>query len=134
MKKGGTADEYSFYLKPSEHGVGVFAACYISKGAYLRLFGDGEHVENRSRFLRKIDVPKIFQEYCMDRGSKLVCPGDFGVMPIGWYLNHSLSPNAHHIDYKWYASCDIEAGEEVLIDYNTLEEPEDSRNAYYKGK
>ena len=88
--------EFSFILKPSEHGVGVFAAQDIAKGAYLRLFGDEKLYENRIRILAADQVPKIFKDYCMDRGDKLVCPEDFGCMPVGWYLNHSKSPNAEH--------------------------------------
>lgn len=32
-------DEFSFILKPSEYGIGVFATHNIKKDTYLRLFG-----------------------------------------------------------------------------------------------
>lgn len=127
-----TTNEFSFLLKPTKHGIGVFAAHNIKKGAYLRLWGNEKHYENRIRILNKKDVPKIFHNYCMDRGSKIICPENFGEMPVGWYLNHSKKSNAIHKNYNWYALRDIKKGEEILIDYNSLEEPEESREDYYK--
>ncbi len=53
-------------------------------------------------------------------------------MPIGWYLNHAKVPNASRDkSYRWYASRDIKAGEEITIDYNSLEEPEEAKEGYY---
>jgi SET domain-containing protein len=126
-----STNEFSFLLKPSSYGVGVFCTHDINKGTYLRLFGDEELYENRIRTLKTEDVPKPFDEYCMDRNEALVCPKDFGNMCIGWYLNHSKDSNAEHKEYNWYAKRDIVKGEEILIDYNSLEEPEESKEEYY---
>ncbi len=130
MKK--QTNEFSFILKPSNHGVGVFAVHDIAKGTYLRLFGNEKLFENRIRILKTNDIPAPFHDYCMNRGDELVCPEDFGQMPVGWYLNHSKNPNAHHQNYNWYAFRDIMAGEEILIDYNSLEEPAEAKVNYYK--
>ena len=35
-------DEFSFVLKSSEHGIGVFTVHDIKKGTHLRLFGDDD--------------------------------------------------------------------------------------------
>jgi hypothetical protein len=121
--------EFSFILKAAKYGVGVFATHDIKKGTYLRLFNE-ENVEV-SRLRNKKDVPEVFQEYCVDRGDMLLCPSDFGHMEVGWYLNHSKDPNAYHKDYNYYALRDIKEGEEIIIDYNTLEEPEESKKEYY---
>ncbi len=124
-----TTNEFSFILKPSEHGIGVFAIHNIAKGAKLVVFPEGY----TSRSLHKDKVPDILRGYCIDReNDRLTCPYDFSHMPIGWYLNHSNIPNAEHRNYVYYASRDIKEGEEILIDYNTLEEPEDSKDDYYK--
>lgn len=123
-------NEFSFVLKPSSHGIGVFATHAIKAGSALRLFGD-ERSEG-VRFLDKNDVPEEFWGHCIDRGEKLACARDFGAMPVGWYLNHSSSPNAGHKDYNYFALRDIKAGEEILIDYNSLEEPENAREDYYR--
>jgi hypothetical protein len=75
-------------------------------------------------------VPKEFLGHTIARGKSLICPSDFGAMPIGWYLNHSTHSNAGpgpnpnpHRRYRWYALRDIKAGEEILVNYNNLEEP-----------
>lgn len=131
MRKNIT-NEFSFILKPSKHGIGVFATHDIEKDTFLRLFGDEKESEHKVRILDKKDVPEVFQDYCLYRKNELVCPPDFGNMPVGWYLNHSQNPNAIHTDYKWYALRDIKAGEEILIDYNLLGEPEEIREDYYR--
>ena len=126
-----TTNEFSFFLKQSEHGLGVFTAHRIQKGTYLRLFGDDKKFENRARARKQQDVPEFFSQYCLDRGDLLMCPPDFGHMAIGWYLNHSKTPNAIHRNFDWYAVKDILSGEEITIDYNSLEEPEDAKEDYY---
>ena len=125
--------EYSFVLKPSAHGVGVFATHDIAKGAPLRLFGDDPDLTLRSMERSIEAVPAMLRDYCMSReNGVLVCPRDFGRMEIGWYLNHSCQPNTRRDDnYDWYALQDIKKGEEITIDYNLLEEPAESRDEYY---
>lgn len=122
--------EFSFILKSAEHGIGVFAVHDIKAGTYLRLFGDEKELKNRVRILNKKDIPRPFQQYPADRGETMMCPEDFGAMAVGWYLNHSNQANAVHRDYHWYAARDIAAGEEITIDYNTLGEPEESKEEY----
>ena len=125
-------DEFSFILKPSNiSGVGVFATHDIAKGAKLSVIPE----PRRERILNTDAVPEEFKQYCIHReNNKLWCPDAFNIMKIGWYINHSSSPNAAHKggDYVYYATKDIVAGEEVLIDYNTLEEPENARDDFYK--
>jgi hypothetical protein len=84
------------------------------------------------RFMNEEKTTEFFHQYCVDRGETLRCPKDFGRMEIGWHLNHSKTPSAHHVNYNYYASRDIMAGEEITINYNLLEEPEDAREGYYK--
>lgn len=125
-------NEFSFILKPAQHGVGVFAVHDIKAGTYLRLCG-GESDIDASIVRKTKDVPKAFIQYCLHRGETQMCPRDFGRMEIGWYLNHSKTPNAHHDDdYNYYASSDIKAGEEITIDYNLLDEPEENKEDYYR--
>lgn len=130
MKKSST-DQFSFILKPGRHGVGVFAVHGIKRGAYLRLFGDELKLGDRSVKMPIGKVPKVFQSYCLARGRFLICPKDFGAMPVGWYLNHSIKPNAYHQKLHWYAKRNIRPGEEILIDYNSLAEPEYQKEKFY---
>lgn len=128
-----TTTEFSFVLRPSSYGVGVFATHDIKQGTFLRLFGRSEHQDNKEivRVKHKAEVPELFRNFCLDRGESLICPQDFGHMQIGWYLNHSTKPNVELRDYTDYAARDIAAGEELTIDYNMLQEPREGRAAYY---
>lgn len=132
-------NEFSFVLRPSPHGVGVYATHDILSGTHLRLFSDEKEFENRIRKMNKAEIPEDLLIYCMAREDHYLCPPDFGAMPIGWYLNHSSSPNAvigyskqKHSKYQWYSLRDINQGEEILIDYNSLEEPENQKESYYR--
>jgi SET domain-containing protein len=120
--------EFSFVVRPTKYGVGVFAVHDIKAGTFLRMFGDAETWVMRP----KKDIPTMFRQYCLDRNDKMWAPADFGHMEIGCYINHSKTPNAHHKKYQYYALRDIRAGEEITIDYNTLEEPEEAKEDYYK--
>lgn len=125
--------EFSFVLKPAEHGIGVFAVHDINAGTYLRFFGNQANSDDISVIRRKKDVPEFFRQYCVSQGDILHCPKDFGRMEIGWYINHSKTPNAYHRDYcYYYALRDIKAGEEITIDYNSLEEPKEEGQDYYR--
>jgi SET domain-containing protein len=130
-----TTNEFSFVLKPSKFGVGVFAAHDIKKGTVLRLFGDSDP----TRKLKREEVPERFKHFCPDYGDFLLCPPDFGYMPIGWYLNHSESPTALQDSQKsgtygmhLTAAHDISEDEEITIDYNCLQEPEGCRETFYR--
>lgn len=58
----GKTTEFSFVLKPSEHGVGVFAVEDIKKDTHLRLFGDRETIDLRSLVRKKEDIPRLLYE------------------------------------------------------------------------
>ncbi|MDD5032937.1 MAG: SET domain-containing protein-lysine N-methyltransferase [Candidatus Pacebacteria bacterium] len=128
--------EFSFVLKPTKHGIGVFTIHDIIKGTRLRLWGNQiEDEVDRARLVSKEKIPVILRGYCVDRGEKLLCPNDFGHMEIGWYINHSESPNVFQKKYKWYyAAKDIKGGEEILIDYNSLNEPQENKEEFYRMK
>ena len=126
-------DEFSFMLRPSPHGVGVFAIHSIAAGEPLRLFAEEEGIDLDLLERTATDVPPAFRKLCIFRGAKMVCPLDFGHIPIGWYMNHSFTPNAvRDGSYRWYAARDIAPGEEILIDYNCLDEPEEEKEDFYK--
>lgn len=134
MSQNDKTDEFSFILKPSTvcEGVGVFICHAVAKGTRLRLFGDQmEDDIDRPRVLGREAVPELLRGYCVDDGERLLCPHDFGSMPVGWYVNHSDEPNAFQTDRKWFRALrDIVAGEEILLDYRTLGEPKNNRESF----
>lgn len=111
-------DETSFVLRASPlAGVGVFITHPVKKGQYLALF-----VQDEVRRIPYSEMEKNPQlrAFCLTYGierREYVCvPHSFAQMDIGWYLNHSPTPNADH-DGQWLALRDIEAGEEITIHY-----------------
>jgi hypothetical protein len=126
-------DEFSFILRVStiaHAGVGVFALHDIAKGVWLEVFPRG-YV---SRKFKSGELPEALRNYCTAKPNDVyACPQAFNRMYIGWYMNHSPTPNAlWDDDLNGYISArDISAGEELLIDYNLFEEPEDKKARFY---
>lgn len=117
-------DEFSFLLRPCAHGIGVFAAHDIRAGTYLRLDKDPD--AEISRKVRRDEVPGEFIKYCIELDAEWVIrPNDFGHLEVVWFLNHCASPNAGHRDFRYHALRDIRAGEEITIDYRSLEPDRD---------
>lgn len=131
--------EYNFLLQPSSlGGVGVFAAVDIPEGTSI-------FSSNWTwRTVKIAEVPEPFRKYCIySSDDECIVPERFDRMEIGWYINHSSEPNITKIvddpnsdeqikKGKVIALCDIKAGEEILIDYNHLNEPETMKEDYYK--
>jgi hypothetical protein len=66
-------------------------------------------------------LAKFVEFFAVASNGWVFLPANFSCMACGWYLNHSDTPNAHHDEgYKYYASRDIEEGEELTINYNYL--------------
>jgi SET domain-containing protein len=116
-------DEFSFVLKPSGgKGIGVFTTHGIRKGTHLQLFPNGatrkfthEQLEADPR------LKKFCQFYGVDTARGSSTAPNFGCMSVGWYLNHSETPNAtHDEDWEYFATRDIAANEEITIDYRAL--------------
>lgn len=132
--------EFSFILKPSQlGGIGVFATHDIAAGTPVFT------QEFNLRTLKIKEVPEELIKYCIyTNDEECLCPERFDRMEIGWYLNHSSAPNIARKstigedqcnDLKkrdLYAIKDIKAGDEILIDYNYLNEPEEFKEEYYR--
>jgi SET domain-containing protein len=133
--------EFTFKLKPSPFGgIGVFAIHDIPAGTHLF----NKNCETRRMKVK--DVPSSLIQYCIYiSDEECICPERFDRMEIGWYLNHSSTPNIAKMNPQsnaeakenfeertFYALHDIKAGDEILIDYNILDEPEHMKEGYYK--
>jgi len=97
-----------FYTKESEiHGSGLFARSKIKVGDYMGEYDGPVVSENGSHVLW---IEKYDDVWVGRDGKNLLR-----------YLNHSKKPHAEFIGFELYAICDIEADEEITIDYG--EEP-----------
>ena len=104
-------------LKPSLiEGVGVFTLTPIKKGDRVPLFEkDNSAIVSRKENAR---LPKAYARYHVpDSEEKWWGPEDYHRMSIGWYLNHSATPNVDVAD-NYRALRRIAAGEEITIDYS----------------
>ena len=113
----------SFQLRPSKvHGVGVFALKKIKKGTSLDLFAEEDY-----RYINKTEVKDkkmnrtLIKFYTIPDKTGYHAPKSFHRMSIGWYLNHSVTPNAYcNDDYEYFALKEIKGNEEITIDYDKL--------------
>jgi hypothetical protein len=137
--------EFHFVLMPSRlGGIGVFAAHDIETG--MRVSDPKFEV----RVLKKKEIPPIFHKYCIHKNEEeFFCPPRFDCMQIGWFINHSNEPNVIIIrdscnrrlanesltmnpEIMSLRTCKkVFAGDEILIDYNILNEPEHLKEGYY---
>lgn len=121
----------SFILKPStipQAGVGVFALHDIEPNTWLALKPRGVSVGVE---VKEEDIPKELLSYCIAKENDIwQCPPDFSRMHMVWYLNHSDKPNAEKREDGYYSVEKICTGQEILIDYNSLEEPQNKKEAF----
>lgn len=134
--EAGKWTEFSFIVKPSPlGGIGVFATHDIPAGTHILRNGYDR------RTLQIKDIPEEFRTYCIKiSDEECVGPQQFDRMEIGWYINHSATPNIaqktviieNEEECIIYACTDIKVGDEILINYNDLNEPEHLKEDYYK--
>lgn len=125
-----STDEFSFLLAASSiegAGIGVHAAHTIDAGVHLALLPDGFV----SRRLPEAAIPEAFRTYCIaEEGDIWRCPPAFNAMEVGWYLNHSNNPNAEHCEHGYRSTRMIAKGEEITMDYTTLNEPVEKQESF----
>lgn len=111
----------------SIHGIGVFAICNIEKNTLLFEQDNTEMIWIDAKDTIGISdkLKKMYDDFCVikDDGTKYGCPANFNQLTMGWYMNHSDTPNVE-IDenYDFRTNRDIEDGEELTINYKTFSE------------
>lgn len=116
-------------LKPSTiEGIGVFAIQHIKKGC-RDMFSKPDKQDNWITLSKKevMALPShtkfLVENYCLyDQDNYFVPDYGFKKMDVSLFLNHSDTPNIISINDGDYfeATRDIEAGEELLIDYGGI--------------
>ena len=104
-------------------GIGVFTTSFIKQGDKLHtLFHENDVIWVSNEDYENLNIPHELKEnFSIKFEDGYSMPGDFNRISVGWYLNHSDSPNLHSDDeYEYYASRDIQPGEELFIDYEGL--------------
>ena len=119
-------------LKPSPlHGIGVFAIAAIQKGE-RKIFSDHEsewiEVSKDEVDALPQHARSLVENHCLFNETHYYVPEyGFKIFDLAVYLNHSDQPNLISINDGEYfeAIRDIEAGEELLIDYGTIVDSEE---------
>jgi hypothetical protein len=117
-------------LKPSPiHGIGVFAIREIPRGTNIFKDDRSEMVwVDRTEIQRKGgEIRRLYEDFCVQDDGKYGCPNGFNNLTVAWYINEpseGTEPNVECRDeYDFFAARDIEAGEELTVDYSTYSEP-----------
>lgn len=120
-------------LKPSPvEGIGVFAVQDIPKGCrqmFTKPTADDQWITLSTKEVEELPAHARFMvgNYCLFDNENYFVPGHgFKSIDLSLFLNHSDTPNilsVHDGDY-FEALRDIQAGEELLIDYGTIVDSE----------
>ena len=131
MKKQRLLDELNNHtligLKPSSiDGIGVFALVDIAKGTRNLFSNDkSEWVSLSKKEVERLPhhARQMIENFCLyDDENYFVPEYGFNMIDLVIYLNHSPEPNIISINdgEDFEALRDIQAGEELLIDYGTI--------------
>lgn len=109
------------------HGVGVIAIVDIPAGTRLFAGEDERVVWRRRRDVARLPPAQraLYEDFGIVDGAWIGVPRSLNRLSVGWYVNHSESPNAVAGDDGRFRSVRrIRRGEEVTADYRTfVDEP-----------
>jgi uncharacterized protein len=110
-------------IKASQKGVGLFAIRDIPQDTKLFVGDFGDIVKVPASEVEAIADPEVRQMYidfCPVVDNHFVAPNDFNLMTMGWYLNHSDTPNVV-VDSQFQSTTStfVAAGNELTADYRT---------------
>jgi len=109
-------------LAPSKiHGVGVFAIKNIPRGANIFCGDSSRLIRVNAEVVRRQSpkIKKLYNDFCVIKGDKYICPNNFNNLTVAWYLNNSKKPNVRcDKNYDFFARRNIKSGEELSVDYS----------------
>lgn len=111
-------------LKPSKHGLGVFALRNIPE-SFCLFEGDAGAVVRVPRTvvdaIEDDEVRCMYLDFCPTKDGNFIAPADFNQLTMSWYMNHSTNSNVRADENLQFMSCRaISVGEELTIDYATF--------------
>ena len=123
-------------LGPTAHGVGVIAIRAIPKGTnpFKNCDPHGDLIKIPEAELNSYPgdeaAKNVVRDFCALQDGMYYVP-DYGIDAIdkSYYVNHSKTPNLETPDggESFIAACDIAQGEELTADYDTYNEPSETR-------
>jgi len=119
-------DVYCRLMRSTIAGIGVVAIKNIPKGT--NPFPETRKTQfiavARNTIEHDTDIPltvkKLVKDMCPEEDGSFWFP-DYSLneIGIGYFINHSQTPNMVEDDGDFFAATDIEAGEELTVDYGT---------------
>ena len=109
------------------HGVGVFAIRDIPKGVKLFWGDEQEFVKVKQSVveeLEDVELKRLYTDFCVLKEGVFYCPPNFNDLRVGWYMNHSDTPNVGY-DFETDEARTlrhITHGEELTVNYHTFSE------------
>lgn len=123
------AGVYTRIMPSPIHGIGVFAIRDIPKGTYIFAGDSSKLVWVDKHDLDGLDAEsrKLYDDFCVIKGDKYLCPDNFNNLNVGWYLNESRENVNVGCDenYDFFALRDVKAGEELTLDYSTFSDEQE---------
>lgn len=113
------------YSGELDAGVGVFAIRAIPQGTLVFAPDDDKtiHISANEISTLPLDLRKLYKDFCPLKEGAYECPLSFNQLTVGWYLNHSDTPNCEaDQDLRFRALRDIHAGEELCSRYSDYSE------------
>lgn len=111
----------TYLAKSSINGLGVFSTHKIKKGEIIWKFYEGLDIKIHKDDLHKLNLNsaqlKFIDTYFWRDGEYFYSCCDHST-----FQNHSSNENSVQIGDYLYACKDIEAGEEITIDYSTFDD------------
>lgn len=109
------------------HGVGVLAIVDIPGDTLLFAGEDERVVWHRRREVARLPAAfrALYEDFGIVDGAWIGVPRSLNRLSVGWYVNHSATPNAVAGDDGRFRSLRrIRRGEEITADYRTfVDEP-----------
>ena len=119
VKRNEAGSTYPFELRVSKiegAGIGLFARRAFKRGDVLR-----EYVGDDCELVTEPTDRDMTHKFGHRAAEGWYLPPDFGRMSLWWYANHSPAPNVDCENERYVTLVDIEAGDEITIDYQKLE-------------
>jgi hypothetical protein len=128
-------------LGVTEHGVGVIAVREIPKGTDPFGGTDLPGLEMTPVLPENLlgldpNVMQMVEDFCvLEDGYYWIPKAGLNAINVGWYLNHSMTPNMTATKQGEYfiAARDIHVGEELTVDYSTYDESGSEKDFDNKG-
>jgi SET domain-containing protein len=117
------------YLAPSKiSGIGCFSDIPIRKGELVRVWSPEDSRWIPLRKAHASPQKNLIKKFGIRTSGGYWAPIDFLRISVGWYMNHSETPNlgSDDGDVTYYALKDIRPGEELTIDYRRMDERHDN--------